>query len=166
MECAEQLTGRAGSKGAVNILQSLYEVWACARRRIHLFLNEEEEACGISQSPKWVLSRTFQCFPLQETGICTSTMQYGDEERTCVISQAEYPPKGNCKSVLEALIMASIVHDEGAGSHKVGNQSWIHGSSRSHTFDELAWFFGRYGASMIGRRNRRFGLVSCAVIVV
>ena len=36
----------------------------------------------------------------------------------CVVYQAVYPPQGNCKSVIEALIMASSVREEDAG-HKV-----------------------------------------------
>ena len=36
-----------------------------------------------------------------------------------MVDQAEYPPQGNCKSVIEALIMANNVREEITGSHKV-----------------------------------------------
>ena len=45
-----------------------------------------------------------------EMGSCIVTMQHGDDEEVCVVYQAEYPPQGNCKSVVEALIMANNVH--------------------------------------------------------
>ena len=41
-----------------------------------------------------------------EAGTCTVTMQYGDEEETCVVCQAEYPRR-ETKSVMEALIMCT-----------------------------------------------------------
>ena len=37
------------------------------------------------------------------------------EAGTCIY-QAEYPPQGNCKSVMEVLIVANSVHEEDAGS--------------------------------------------------
>ena len=42
-----------------------------------------------------------------------------DEDTFCMVHQAEYPPQGNCKSVMEVLIMANNVHEEDACSHKV-----------------------------------------------
>ena len=39
-------------------------------------------------------------------------MQYGDEDETCIVHQAEYPPQRNCKSVVEALVMANNVDEE------------------------------------------------------
>ena len=55
-----------------------------------------------------------------ETGPCIITTQYGDEEESCMVHQAEYPPKGNCKSVIEALLVANSVHEEEVSSHEVG----------------------------------------------
>ena len=69
-------------------------------------------------------------------------MQYGDEEQTCVVYQAEaeFPPQANCKSVIEPLIMTNSVHEEGAGSHKVGSHRRAYGGARSHTLEQLAEF--------------------------
>ena len=38
-------------------------------------------------------------------------MQCDDEDTSCMVYQAEYPPQGNCRWVIEALIMASHVHE-------------------------------------------------------
>ena len=54
-----------------------------------------------------------------ETGSCTVTMQYGDEKESRMLYQAEYPPHGNCMSVIEALLMANNLHEEDVGSHTV-----------------------------------------------
>ena len=55
-----------------------------------------------------------------QTGTCIVIMQYGDKEGTCTVHQAEHPPQGNCKSVIEAQIMANTVHKESVASHKGG----------------------------------------------
>ena len=46
---------------------------------------------------------------------CTATMQYGDEQESCMVYQADYAPQGNCKSVTEALIMVNNMHEEDVG---------------------------------------------------
>ena len=104
-----------------------------APRRFHV-PNEEDGACEIAQIPHWVLLRVLRC---SETGT-TVTMQYGDEEETCMVNWAEYPPQGSCTSVIEALIVANTVHEEDAGSHKVGSYRRVYGGSRSRTREELA----------------------------
>ena len=72
-----------------------------------------------------------------ETGTCIVTMQHGDEQESCMVYQAEYPPQGNCRSVIQALIMAKNVHEQDVGSHKVGSHHRVHGGLRSHTREEL-----------------------------
>ena len=62
-------------------------------------------------------------------------MQYGDEEETSVVYQA------SCKSVMEVMIRANNVHEEDAGSHKVGSRRRVHGSFRNHTFEEMSEFW-------------------------
>ena len=58
-------------------------------------------------------------------------MQYGDKDDTCMVGQAEYPAQGNCKSVIEAPIMASDVHQEDVSSHEVGSPCRRRGGLRS-----------------------------------
>ena len=48
-------------------------------------------------------------------------------------NQAGYPPQGNCMSVVEALITANNVHEEGVSSHKVGSHRRVFCGLRSHT---------------------------------
>ena len=55
----------------------------------------------------------------REIGSCIVTMQHGDDEEVCFVYWAEYPPHGNCKAVLEALIVANNLHQEDLNSHKV-----------------------------------------------
>ena len=43
-----------------------------------------------------------------DNGTCRDTTQYGDEEETCVVWQAGYPPQRNC-TVIEALIVAKTM---------------------------------------------------------
>ena len=43
---------------------------------------------------------------------CIVTVQNGCDEETCLVKHAEYPPQGNCKSVIEALIMTNNVRHE------------------------------------------------------
>ena len=74
-----------------------------------------------------------------ETGTCIITMQYGDEEDSCMVFQAGYPPQGNCTSLVEALIMANNVHEEDVRSHQVGSHRRVYGAlRRPHTLEELA----------------------------
>ena len=63
-------------------------------------------------------------------------MRYGDESDTCVIYQAGYPPQGNCKSVIEYLIMANNVHEGDVSFHKVESQRRVHGGLRGRTLEE------------------------------
>ena len=35
-----------------------------------------------------------------------------------LVYQPEYPPQGNCESVIEILIITNIVHEKDAGSHR------------------------------------------------
>ena len=56
-----------------------------------------------------------------ETGTSIVTMQYGDEDETCMVYQAAYPQEETCMSVMKALIMANYAHVEDAGSHLVGS---------------------------------------------
>ena len=73
---------------------------------------EEIGAREIAQSADEVLLCILRCSE-HETGTCTVTIQYGDEDDACL---AECPPQGNCKSVIEGLIMANNVHEKDAGS--------------------------------------------------
>ena len=54
-----------------------------------------------------------------EMGSCILTMQHGDDEEICLVHQAACPARGNCKSVIEALLMANNVRQEDPNSHKV-----------------------------------------------
>ena len=65
-------------------------------------------------------------------------MHYGDEDEMCMVYLADYPPQGNCKSVIEAFVMANNVREENAGFHTVGSHRTVYGGSRSHTLEELA----------------------------
>ena len=56
-----------------------------------------------------------------ETGTCMVIIQCDDEETSCMVHQTEYPLQGNCKSVIEALIVANNVHEEDVFSHRVGS---------------------------------------------
>ena len=86
----------------------MQHVWADARRRFHVVLDEKKGNCEITQ--------------ITHQGCCACcgaprdheavTMQYRFEGKSCIVYQAEYPPQGNCKSVIEALIMANNVHEE------------------------------------------------------
>ena len=67
----------------------------------------------------------------------TVTIQYRYEGKSCIVYQAEYPPQGNCKSVMEALIMANNVHEEDVSSHKVTTHRTVFGGLRSHTLEKL-----------------------------
>ena len=51
--------------------------------------------------------------------------------------QAEYPPQGNCESVVEVLIVANNVHEEDAGSFTVERE---HAGSRHHTLGGVGSF--------------------------
>ena len=75
-----------------------------------------------------------------EIGSCIVTTQHGDDEEVCVVYQAEYPPHGNCKAVLEALILANSVHQEDLNSHKVGNFHGVYGGLQSRTPEHIASF--------------------------
>ena len=72
-----------------------------------------------------------------ETGTCIVTMLCHEEE-TCMVCNAGCPPQGNCKSVIEALKMASNWHGEDAGNLKVGSHRRVYGGLRSRTREELA----------------------------
>ena len=50
-----------------------------------------------------------------------------------MVYQAEYPPQGNCKSV----ILCNNVHEEGVCSHKVVTHLRFFGSLRGHTLEKL-----------------------------
>ena len=89
----------------------------------------------------------------QETGTCIVTMQHGDEEESCMVYQAEYPPQGNFLSVIEALIMANNVHEQDVSSHKVESHRRVLGGLRGHTLENLAALW-RHGVSRIGRKGR------------
>ena len=47
-----------------------------------------------------------------DCGTCEVAMQFGDGAQTCMVYQADHPPQGNCKSAIEALIVANHVHEE------------------------------------------------------
>ena len=55
-----------------------------------------------------------------------------------MVYHAECPPKGHCKSVIKALIMASNWHEEDAGAFKVGSHRRVYGGLRSRIREELA----------------------------
>ena len=55
-----------------------------------------------------------------------------------MVYHAECLPQGHCKSVIEALIMASKWHEEDAGALKVGSHRRVYGGLRSRTREELA----------------------------
>ena len=61
--------------------------------------------------------------------------------KTSVVYQAEHPPQGNCRSMIGALIIANSVHQEDAGSHKVGSPRSVYRSLKCHTLEELAEFW-------------------------
>ena len=71
---------------------------------------------------------------MRTTVLSVSTIQYDDEEESCMAYQAEYPPQGNCESVVEVLIVANNVHEENAGSFTVERE---HAGLRNHTLEEL-----------------------------
>ena len=73
-----------------------------------------------------------------EIGSCIVTKQNGDEEESCMVYQAEYPPQENCESVVEVLLMPNSVHGEDASSHDVGSHRRVSGGLRGHTLEELA----------------------------
>ena len=84
-------------------------------------------------------------------------MQCGDvhEAGTCIY-QAEYLPQGNCKSVMEVLIVANSVHEEDAGSHEVESHRRVHGGPNRRAAHGRSWLLcGRHGTCMIGRLGRR-----------
>ena len=64
----------------------------------------------------WFLTRQREpscillCSNCAALGTCIVAMQHGDAEETCKVYQPEYSPQENCKSVVEALIMANNVH--------------------------------------------------------
>ena len=66
------------------------------------------------------------------------------KEETCLVYQAEYPPQGNCQSVIGALIVANM------GSHR--RVHGVLGAIPLRSWRSL----GRYCVSMIGRLNRLF----------
>ena len=62
-----------------------------------------------------------------DTGTCIVTVQYGDEDEMCMVYLADYPPQGNCKSVIDAKVLANNVREENAGSHTVGSHRRVYG---------------------------------------
>ena len=72
---------------------------------------------------------------------CIVTVQKCGDEETCVVKQAEYPPQGKCKSVIEALIMTRNVRHEDPNSHKVGNFRGVYVGMQSRTLDHIASFW-------------------------
>ena len=64
----------------------------------------------------------------------TVTTQCGDEDETCMVYQADDQPQGNCKSVMEARILADNGCEEDVGSHKVGSHHRVYG----RTLEDLA----------------------------
>ena len=85
---AKQVVGRAGTKGALTILYRCKSVGFCEITQI-------QHPGVLSVSKKLALS--------------WSPMRYGDEEETCMVYQVEYPPQGNCKSVVEAFFIAQFL---------------------------------------------------------
>ena len=57
-------------------------------------------------------------------------MQRGGEKESCLVLQAEKPPQGNCKSVLQALVMANNVRERDVSYHEVGVHRRASGSQR------------------------------------
>ena len=151
VEYAEQVFGRAGT-GVSTILCRCKKCGLMFEDEFMLFLARKRK----SQEPT-PPAVSFCCVHCgaqseHESGTGIVTMQYVDEEETCVVYQAEHPPQGNCQSVVQGLIMANHVHEVDAGPHKVGSHRRVYGCVRNHT---LVWpRFGSYGASIIGRLNR------------
>ena len=73
-----------------------------------------------------------------KTGTCIVTMQCDDEEQSCVVYQAEYPPQGNWNSVIETTIMASHVREEDVCSYKVGGHRKAFDSPKGQALEKLA----------------------------
>ena len=81
--------------------------------------------------------------------------QFGDEPDESVIFQAECPPQGHCRSVLEALIMANNLHDEHEGTLKVGCEQRISGGLSNATMEGNFVDYGRRGERVNSRTTRR-----------
>ena len=122
--CAKQDVRRAGTKAAFSILNRCQKCGRVPKNDIMLKI-VEEGACEIAQSA--------HCRALSEHETSMVTRQCGDEDETCTVYQADYPPQGACKSVMEALIMGNNVHKEDAGSLKMGSHRRVYGSLRSRT---------------------------------
>ena len=69
-------------------------------KEVHVVLSEKKGSLRDRTMPApGVVARTAVAPSEPETG--TITMQYGDEDETCMVYQAEYPPQGNRKSLIE-----------------------------------------------------------------
>ena len=114
---AQQVVGRAGTKSALTILFRCTEcrpmpkddfVWFSMRKREPVMSHKSCIRCTCA----------YCCAPSEhETGTCIVSMQFGQEEESCMVYQAECPPWGSSKSVKGALSMANIVHEEDVSSH-------------------------------------------------
>ena len=96
-----------------------------------------------------------------EMGSCIVTVQDGNDEEVYVVYQAEYPPQGNCKSVIEALIMANNVHQEDLNSHKMENFHGVYGAFQSRTLEHIASFC----AKLAGRDGKVDKAITWADVV-
>ena len=73
------------------------------------------------------------------SGSCLVTLQMGDRGDSCVVFQAACPPHGDCKSVLETLVMAShVVHIGADGTHQVGCHERVLSGLRSQSVTALS----------------------------
>ena len=84
----------------------MHQVWVYAERRFHVVPQEEKELVRSHNSRSRCCCAYCGAPGEHESDNCIITMQYGDEEDSCMVFQAGYPLQGNCMSVVEALIMA------------------------------------------------------------
>ena len=71
-----------------------------------------------------------------------------------MVYQAEYPPQGNCKSVIEALIVANNVHEEDVSYHEVGSPRRVFRNLRGQTLESQLQY-GEHGVGKIDSQNSR-----------
>ena len=134
---AKQVVGRPVSNCALRIL---HQCTKCG------FMSKDDSMFVRSHN-----SRTRSCCAYcgapseHESGNYSITMQYGDEEDSCMVFQAGYPLQGNCMSVVKALIAANNVHQEEVSSHQVGSHRMVFGGPWSHTH-------GGIGSTMEGMK--------------
>ena len=116
----------------------MQEVRDDAQRRFHVVPDEEMKICEITQIPNQVLLCVLRC-PLVSMKLAPALSPCSTVKKRsrawCTRLSAHH--RETCKSVIEALIMANVVHEEDVSSHKVGQHCRVLGGQGVHIMENL-----------------------------